>query len=84
MTPGSAGDNVQRGYAIWLPSGFVVGAALGTYLNQPGLGMSLGMLAGATISMAIEYQRGTRSVIWPIIGGFSFLWIAVLFLIERT
>ncbi len=83
MTNLSNSDPAVRADATWIPVGFVVGSALGAYLNDTGLGMSLGLLAGATVSMAIDYRQGKRSVVWPIVGAFAFVWIVALFLIER-
>ena len=70
--------------AIWIPFGFVLGTALGGYLDDTALGMSLGLIAGATVSTAIEYRHGKRSVVWPIVGGFALVWIVSLLMIERT
>ena len=82
MTTQSKSDHVQRADAIWIPLGLVLGTSLGAYLNEMALGMSLGLLAGATASAASDYRQGRRSVVWPIVGGFAFVWIVALFLIE--
>ena len=77
-------DPAVRSDAIWIPFGFLLGTALGGYLDDTALGMSLGLIAGATVSTAIEYRQGKRSVVWPIVGGFALVWIVSLLMIERT
>ena len=84
MTFQTKSDPAVRPDAIWIPFGFLLGTALGGYLDDTALGMSLGLIAGATVSTAIEYRHGKRSLVWPIVGGFAFVWIVALFLIERT
>jgi len=84
MTSQAKSDPAVRTDAIWIPFGFLLGTALGGYLAETALGMSLGLISGATVSTAIEYRQGKRSVVWPIVGGFAFVWIVFLFLIERT
>jgi len=83
MTFQAKSDPAVRPDATWIPFGFLLGTALGGYLDDTALGMSLGLLAGATVSTAIEYRHGKRSIVWPIVGGFAFVWIVALFLIER-
>ena len=77
-------DPAVRPDVIWIPFGFLLGTALGGYLDDTALGMSLGLIAGAAVSTAIEYRHGKRSVVWPIAGCFVFVWIVSLFMIERT
>ena len=84
MISHTKGDPAVRPDAILIPFGFLLGTALGGYLDDPALGLSLGLIAGATVSMAIEYRHGERSVVWPIVGGFVFVWIVFLSMIERT
>ena len=84
MTSQTKSNPAVRPDAVWISFGFLLGTAFGGYLDDAALGMSLGLLAGATVSTAIEYRHGKRSVVWPIVGGFAFVWIVALFLIERT
>ena len=84
MIPHTKSGPAVRPDAIWIPFGLLLGTALGGYLDDTALGMSLGLIVGATVSTAIEYRHGKRSVVWPIVGGFAFVWIVSLFMIERT
>ena len=67
---------------IWIPLGLVLGSVFGLMLKDMVFGTSLGVLGGATVSMAIDHRSGKRSVIWPIVGAFAFVWLVALFFIE--
>ena len=77
-------QKTQNGDALWLPIGIALGAAFGAYLNDMSMGMSLGLMVGAAISMLRDYQRGKRSIVWPVVGAFAVVWTLALVLIERA
>jgi hypothetical protein len=67
----------------WMPIGTAVGSAVGHYLGDLTTGMALGMVAGGTYSMLLEFRSGKRSLVWPVFGAVSCVWILVAVLIER-
>ncbi len=84
MTPASKSNDTQRRSATCIPFGLVFGTALGAYLSDTLLGIALGLLAGGTAMALNEYRHGRQSIVWPIVGGFAFIWIIALFVTERT
>lgn len=77
-------QKTQNGAALWLPIGIALGAAFGSYLNDTSTGMSLGLMAGASISVLRDYRSGKRSIVWAIVGAFAVAWTLALVWIERA
>ena len=70
--------------AIWIPIGLAAGSACGAVLKDMSMGMSFGLLFGATVSTVVEYRNGKRSLIWPIVAAFAFVWTLAVFVVDRT
>lgn len=75
---------VENGDAIWIPAGIALGAGFGSYLDNTSMGMSIGLMVGATISMLADHRNGKRSVVWPVVGGLAIVWTLALVLVGRA
>ena len=70
--------------AIWIPIGLAAGSACGAVLKDMSMGMSFGLLFGAAVSTFVEHRHGKRSLIWPILATFAFVWTLAVFVVDRN
>ena len=69
---------VSNKSVLWIPYGIGIGAILGPVFHEVSFGISMGMLFGATVTLAIEHRKKKAKAILPLLSAAAFIFILVL------
>ena len=69
---------------LWTTLGLVVGLAIGSWLGESTLGVSLGLFLYSAVGLAVDCREGRRTIFWPLLSAAAFVWVLCIALVMRA